>query len=700
MSKTAKNILLIFIVFQSLSLSAKNYVLKSAILDIGIDSLSGGVQSIVNNKDKYGMNWILKSDGSQYPWQTAQYGWGMGLCKLNGDSVRWNSPVNRKIETNKIIFEYQLKDVLLILTHSITKDGTLTESFQFINNSSKAVSLSDMGICTPFNDNYPDSKTCVEARCNTHVWTGGNDSYVFAERMGGEAPHLGLVLNQGTLKSYEILNRSRNVYAWALSGSNVRGTIVLNPMDITLKPGKTYMLAWNVFPANDWNDFYAKAKTNGFVKASAFSYVVEKDEKLQATFESDRKLKKPNCFLNDKQVSFTQTGNKIEVSVATSEQGEQVVRMDYDNNRSTFVKLYRISDIDKLIAKRARFIVENQQMNDTADARYGAYMVYDNDTHKIYLNTDKRKSADLNEARERTGMGVFLAMYLQKHPDIMIQKSLERFCKYVHTKLQLPDYTVLDGLTSTRKRIYNYPWVAELYLEMFKLTHERTYLTDFYHTSRKYFKEGAYHFYGIGFPVQDGLAELKKAGWTNEYDSLLSDCRKTAENYINISLYYPKSEVNYEQSIVAPSVIFLLEMYQVTGEKKFLNEGEKQLKALETFAGKQPDFHLNEIGIRHWDGYWFGKRQFWGDTMPHYWSTITAEAFARYAEISGNNEYQKRAETIVKNNLPLFFANGSASCAYVYPAKINGQKAAFFDPFANDQDWALVFYEKCLRLNK
>jgi len=690
---TIINCLMIFFITCTVA-SAQNNQLKSKTLSLQIDTVTGGIQSIINKNDKYQMNWILKSDSTQYPWQTSKLAWGLGFGIVNGDTVRWSRPSSQSTGKNQCSFNYINRYFDLFVTRKLTNNGVLTENFQFTNTTTKPLSIKDLGIYTPFNDNYPDSKQCVEARCNAHIWAGGSDSYVFAERMGGEAPHLGLVLTQGYLKSYEILNRSRNVWPWALSGSNVRGTIVLNPMDITLQPGKSYSLTWNIFPANDWNDFYVKVKLYGYVKASASKYVVEKNESLQATFESDRTLKNVNCYLNDKKVSYKQTGNKINVDIAGYEAGEQIVRVDYDNNRSTFVKTYRIGDIDKLIGKRAQFIVEHQQMIDSTDARYGAYMVYDNETHRIYLNTDKRKSADLNEARERIGMGVFLAMYLQKHPDEAIQKSVERYCIFVHNKLQLPDYTVLDGLTSSRKRIYNYPWVAELYLEMYKLTHESSYLTDFYHTSRKYFENGAYSFYGIGMPVQNGLTELKMAGLTNEYDSLLTDCRKMADNYLKTSLYYPKSEVNFEQSIVAPSVIFLLEMYQVTNEKKYLVEGEKQLKALEAFGGKQPDYHLNEIGIRHWDGYWFGKKQFWGDIMPHYWSTITSEAFTRYALISGNKDYLKRAETVVKNNLSLFFTDGSASCAYIYPSKVNGKKAAFYDPFANDQDWALVYYLK------
>lgn len=30
------------------------------------------------------------------------------------------------------------------------------------------------------------------------------------------------------------------------------------------------------------------------------------------------------------------------------------------------------------------------------------------------------------------------------------------------------------------------------------------------------------------------------------------------------------------------------------------------------------------------------------------------------------------------------------SCAYIYPYSVNGERAGFYAPFANDQDWALV----------
>ena len=53
---------------------------------------------------------------------------------------------------------------------------------------------------------------------------------------------------------------------------------------------------------------------------------------------------------------------------------------------------------------------------------------------------------------------------------------------------------------------------------------------------------------------------------------------------------------------------------------------------------------------------------------------------------------EKRAEKIVENNLCLFMPDGTASCAYIYPRRVNGKPGKFFDSYANDQDWALAYY--------
>ena len=167
--------------------------------------------------------------------------------------------------------------------------------------------------------------------------------------------------------------------------------------------------------------------------------------------------------------------------------------------------------------------------------------------------------------------------------------------------------------------------------------------------------------------------------------------KKHADFIAETGLNYPAHEVNYEQSIAAPAANILLQTYIVTKEEKYLTAGKEQLNVLEMFNGLQPDYHLYETAIRHWDGYWFGKYRLYGDTFPHYWSALTGTAYRDFAAITNSAEYRERAEKSYRSVLSLIHADGSASCAYVYPVSVNGTRAGYYDLYANDQDWGLYF---------
>lgn len=80
----------------------------------------------------------------------------------------------------------------------------------------------------------------------------------------------------------------------------------------------------------------------------------------------------------------------------------------------------------------------------------------------------------------------------------------------------------------------------------------------------------------------------------------------------------------------------------------------------------------------------------WGDTFPHYWSSLSALAWERLAQATGDARWRRRASTTLRANLSLFTAEGRGSAAYIYPKTVNGRTGRFADAYANDQDWALV----------
>ena len=588
--------------------------------------------------------WMLKTDGTQYAWVTDKYDWGKTYYDADGDVV---------VKTDR------------------RQDGDdLVETYTFTNTSKRKVSIKNIGIYTPFNDNYPEAKVCMEARQNVHVWPGGCAAYVNIMKMSGQGPHLGLMVTEGEIADYDVWERGGKK-----GMSNFRGVFALCPPDMTLKPGQNYRLSWRLF-AHSGKDFDEQLLRRGGMIARSEKYVYAVGETAHVDFITKKSTKTITRKITDT--------------------GEQHVAY-----KGTHALLLGISGERQLIEKRLQFILDHQQYNNPADPRDGAFMIYDCEGDSIL--TDDHGRSDLDEGRERIGMGILLAAYgLSEELRVKSEEfatALERYAKFVREKLQYPDYrTKSDARQGGKNRGYNYAWVADFYFRMALLTGNKQYALDGIGTLRSLYRQFGYGFYCIDYPVTTGLKALEQAGMNFECQQLLQDFCTTADILVKNGLNFPKFEVNYEQSIIAPAVQFLCEVYQATGNKRYLTAAQKMLPALEALQWHQPSYRMNEIAIRHWDGYWFGKRQIYGDVYPHYWSAITAAAYHRYAQCIADSDakaaadYQRRAEQCVRDNLCLFYEDGRATCAFVMPRRVNGEAAHYADAYANDQDWALMYY--------
>ena len=636
------------------------------------------------------MDWLLRTDGAQYPWVKENVAWGLGYFTLTRghESVKkeWSKPVEINHEGTEVVYR---EGCVSIRVSRIFTDEGLTEIYTLSNEGKEPISLYDIGIYTPFNDNYPGAEECIRARTNVQVWNGESAAYVNALRMGGFAPHLGLVLTEGAIKSYEIWERGAQK-----GNSQYRGVLALNLPDLYLKSGDSYSVAWNLFPHNGNEDFKQNLLKQGSTLVSSDKYVYQKGETARVVMQTALPLENCTARLNGVPVPVSRMNGRYVVETQLMQPGEVRVDFFYGNGKQTHADLLVISSEKALLEKRVDFIRTHQQMNRQNDPRFGAYMIYDNEGDSIYLNdTPNCNPVDRDEGAERVGMGVLLAKQYRLTKNDALKESLLKYARFLREKLQTDDYVTYSSVDQTnRNRGYNYMWVADFYFQMYQATGDRNFAVDGYQTLQAMFRQFGYGFYAIGIPVLVGLESLEAAGMKKEYKKLLADFKKTGDVFVQNGLNYPKFEVNYEQSIVAPAVQFLSQLYLVTKEQKYLDEVKRQIPVVEAFNGFQPSYHLNEVAVRHWDGYWFGKREMFGDTFPHYWSTVTAAVYYYYALCTDDKSYQERAENIVRNNLCLFFEDGKASCAYLYPYKIDGVKGQFYDPYANDQDWALVYY--------
>lgn len=549
----------------------------------------------------------------------------------------------------------------------------------------------DIRISFPVPDQYEDSQTSLVKRCHAHIFCGKNISWLCAVRMGGKAPHLGMVVTSGSLAGYSV---QRNLFRQ----SNDRGCFYLHTEGMEFMPGETKKICWVIFPHNGKEDFLEKAGKyyKKFVHVQADRYVLYPGETckicIQPVFQAEQVTVDGHVLIRK---CSSRTNSYVYIFTA-KQTGEQIIEICVDDIK-TFCRIFVQEDVRTLTRKRCEFIAEHQQYQKEGLLK-GAYLIYDNDEERLIYTPEN----DFNGGRERMGMGGLIARFLQeegagKFPKL--ENSLKQYMEYV--KRELVDTRTGKvyndaGMDDSYHRLYNLPWAATLFLEVYRLWKKEEDLMIACRIVQYFYMDGGTDFYPIQLPVLLLMEELKKKQsekkmFGKEYDILLEMFKKHAERLCEYGENYPGSEVNYEQSIVAPAVDILLSVYILTGNKKYLEEGSRQIKILELFNGIQPDYRMNEVAIRHWDGYWFGKRRFFGDTFPHYWSATSGMVFKMYGKILKDSRWIERGEASIRGVLPLFFKNGRASCAYVYPMFVNDQKADFADPYANDQDWGLYY---------
>lgn len=577
-------------------------------------------------------------------------------------------------------------DSLSVTKESSCKNEIITERYTFTNITDKYVftDLDSISIYTPFNDDYTDSETCITNRCHTHIFCGGDISYIMALRMGGAAPHLGLVLTKGSLGGYSVerdLNRM----------SNDRGDFIMHPSSAILSPGSSFTIEWKLFPHSGKSDFYRQLRVlcDRFIDVQAKHYSIFKGEHINIEI-------KPSFKFNPVDISITLGGDPVKFKVDNGtiyiDETHSIYGILTFNIEvcgiKTFCRINSLPTLSELTKKRCRFIIENQQFHCRGSQLDGAYLIYDNEEHHMHYSSQY----DRNGGRERVGMALLIARFLMKHQDAELDASLKKYIEYAERELVDTDTGEVFndcGRDNSFERLYNYPWFSLFYLELYELYKNRYYLEISVKILKCFYSRGGSRFYAIEIPARAICRALETENMTKELEILKANFTDHSRYIISNGLCSPAHEVNFEQSITAPAANLLLQTYFITGEKLYLDGAKQQLDALELFNGLQPDCQLYETAIRHWDGYWFGKRRMYGDTFPHYWSALTAEAYEAYAEAVDSEEYRKKAEHAYRGVMTLFRHDGTASCAYVFPHRVNGARARFFDEYSNDQDWGL-----------
>lgn len=622
----------------------------NAVMQIEWDEGTGGLRSLVLNGDPDRMNWI---EGKR--------AWGeIRAYRANLAEICWNYYDVPYMEFRGIVRDgaavvshYASGNLKADVRRELTTDG-LKEEYVFTNTGYAPICFlrGQVGLLATFNDNYGPSATCEVARCHTHVFAHGSRAYVHALKMGPYPTELALSLDAGELDGYSVQIHNRE---W----SDDRGDLVLHPAPFTLRQGETNRIAW----------------TLRAIPAGAFLPPV--------------RVRYETCF----------PGEEFEISDADGEHRVKAVSAGTELE-SFGARLYVSEPYETLIRRRIDFIVSRQQCLDEKSPLYGAFLIYDNEDGRQYFDGNL---GDHNASRERLGMGLLLARWLQTHDDAKVRRSLDLFERFAFREFIDEEtgavYNTI-GKDPAFKRLYNAPWAVAFLSELYRLKKDARYLDVIERAIADYYAKGGERFYPNGCLFSEVIAMMRDAG--RDVTALKAAHRRHIDTILANGVNYPPHEVKFEQTIVTPAFSLLANYWlHLDRDPEVRKAIDVHMAMLTRFDGDQPDHVSGGVPIRHWDGYWFGKLHSYGDTL-HYWSALSGNAYRLYAKITGDAAWDERAERCFRNLLFLYRGDGSAACAYYIPfqmtytdgtgrdiaAPVRGER---HDPWANDQDFGLYF---------
>lgn len=648
---------------------------------IEIDPENGFIKSIQNRFDKNEMNWCsAKGHWGKIYKRDRDLGRRV-FEELDGRKMEF---VSVEINESNSVAVYKSDNLEITVTRYFDDEDNFRENYRITNISNTVVCINcdNFGIETPFNEQYVGADECMIHHCNTHIWCGHNVSWVNALKMGASDLNLGLYLTKGSLECYSLEHASED---------NLRGIFILEPESRLLKSGEEYDIEWTMFWHKSTDDFFAKLSDyNSYINIKSVHYTVFENEEIE--FKINSKLAgKPIVTLNGDVVECTKADVGYLVKYKPLNIGNYKFKVTIDGV-NTFVNFIVKTNFSDLLEKRVNFIIDNQQCLDPESPLYGAFLVYDNDIDAMYFDY---MNPDHNACRERMNIALMLMKYLQKKDNPKVRKAIDIYFEFVFREFyEETTGEVFNTIGKNRDqlRLYNAPGAMLLFCEMYFVTREEKYLNHIMVLAEKYYSIGGEKCYANGLAIGKVTRAFREAGRTDDLNRLIELFGMHVDHIISIGTSYPPHECVYEQSIVTPAVTHVAEMGLLCNNKEhYRKEARIHLECLKRFSGMQPDCYLNEIAIRFWDGYWFGKSMLVGDTLPHHLSVLTARAYLAYGQLSGEKEWIERAEECIRNCMSLIDDDGRGSAAHIYPRMINGRRGNFFDPWSNDQD--LVLYD-------
>lgn len=657
---------------------------------IEIDDNTGLTSGIFYPEDNKNMNWILENSK-----------WGL---------INAFKPINITKKENCIAVKTinESNKLEAIIEKQITNDGYYEKYFiKNLGETEFFLTKENFGIPFPYECLYDPSKDILNETCINHVWCGGDSAWIYSIKCYGDAPYLSMNVIEGSIDDYSIsLDMSRTYNA-----SHYRGSIILHPRECIILPNETLTIIFRYRFVNEKPEL-AALDYNGAIRFRADKYSAERNEKILLTFECKSDWKTLKLICDDNHIPYNRKGNVAFSEISFDTLGEKKIIAEVDG-KTTWLYINIILSVSELLQRRAHFIVDKQQYICPGSHIDGAYLIYDNDTKRMYYDS---YIGDHNASRERIGMGVLICLALQKKYDEKLMNSLKKHRDFVERELfDEESGMVYNHIQKAEKpaRFYNFPWVSTYYLEWYKLTGERKCIENAAKILINFFKITDSSEDAQCMEVSDICEILEKEKLFDIREKLLGLFLKYVEVIMKgLETWDGQHECSYCSEIPNCKCAYISQAYIITQNKKYLSVLSAYLKMNLAFFAQQPDFHLNSINVRYWDRYWFGKVRTYGDVFPHYWSALAGWSMYWCDKAQNSDKLKSFIRNNLTGNLCIYKEDGFAANNYLYPYKViqyssdNKYGREYFEPgifygknydkWSNDQDWALYYASKIL----
>ncbi|HKK45041.1 MAG TPA: DUF5695 domain-containing protein [Balneolaceae bacterium] len=498
------------------------------------------------------------------------------------------------------------QDLVLTISFDIVKDELLWQ-LQLENRDERPLEVGDIAVPFPMNHNWSSrASVTYNKRVIRHSMIEGNQSYIFWTRCNAKPPYLLMTpMGDTQLEYYDESTHTQNRQGRSIYTAYIHSLAqkkVIHQKDgswrqphtgVTLQPGKSWEAGFRFQWASGYDDIRQKLYENGLFDIYVEpGMTVPNDVSTKIALRNKYSIDKIEAEFPEK-TTIKALGEKKGFhlySINFKKLGENKLTVRYDKGRHMYLEFFVTQPIETLIKKRARFLVDRQQIDNPQKWYNGLFSDWDmkddvllspDDIYNIPEGRRYMVASD-DPALSRPS---FLAKKNVIFPNQKEVDALDKYIsKFVWGGLQMTTdesypyaiYGIPDWKANRESsdpgprgkmhiwRIYDYPHIIQMYLSMYRIARYHnsinTQLNWKQYLQRAYGTAMAYYLYPREVihwsPYHTGnynevailslVKELESAGWQVKADRLRMHWERKVAYFLSGQANMFRSEYPYD----------------------------------------------------------------------------------------------------------------------------------------------------------